>query len=213
MRKIVCAVILALLLLALLTLTFSIQAEQAIFYDDFDAGLVQWNNFGYPTPATFQDPSFEDGWGYSTEGDSWHLSGSWSKQLIDISNGIVVEFRVKQGAGNIWDYIAIGIGGARSGYTEEYQPWYFIVAIYGRNPNDNADYTDDIQYSVFFNETSLPTYIEDAANDHEFHIFKMVYNSITNLVDFYKDGNYVVTLQAHCLNSHGEVKLRYKPLL
>jgi hypothetical protein len=73
---------------------------------------------------------------------------------------------------------------------------YFIVAIYGRNPNDNADYTDDIQYSVFFNETSLPTYIEDAANDHEFHTFKMVYNSITNLVDFYKDGNYVVTLQA-----------------
>jgi hypothetical protein len=69
--------------------------------DPYNAGLVQWNNFGYPTPATFQDPSFEDGWGYSTEGDSWHLSGSWSKQLIDISNGIVVEFRVKQGAGNI----------------------------------------------------------------------------------------------------------------
>ena len=90
MRKIVCAVILALLLLALLTLTFSIQAEQAIFYDDFDAGLVQWNNFGYPTPATFQDPSFEDGWGYSTEGDSWHLSGSWSKNLSTLAMALLL---------------------------------------------------------------------------------------------------------------------------
>jgi hypothetical protein len=97
------AIALTLLLTSMLTLAFNIQRVKASFefYDDFANGLVQWNNFGYPTPSTFQDLGFHDGWGYSTEGDNWELSGSWSQQLLNISNGISLEFRVKQEAGDV----------------------------------------------------------------------------------------------------------------
>ncbi|MEM3628632.1 MAG: CARDB domain-containing protein [Candidatus Bathyarchaeia archaeon] len=192
-KRIVSGIMLILLVASMLTLTFSIHPAKAeyLFFDNFDTGLVQWNNFGYPTPSTFQDPSFEDGWGYSTEGDSWHLSGSWSKQLIDISQGIIVEFRVKQDAGNVWDYLAIGIGALQSGYSEEYGVLYFGIEIEGHNPNDNLELSDDILY-----EASPSMYIEDAANDHQFHIFKLVYDGLTNDVEFYKDGNFIVKLNA-----------------
>jgi thermitase len=168
-----------------------------IFYDEFDGGLVQWNNFGYPTPATFQDPGFWDGWGYSTEGDSWHQSGSWSKQFVDISNGVIVEFRVKQEAGNVWDmFNIIGIGRLQSDYREDYWPYYFGVGMAGHNPDGSPEGTDDICYVVYVNETLVREYREDAANDHQFHIFKIVYDGSTNMVEFYKDDNFVVALEA-----------------
>jgi parallel beta-helix repeat protein len=179
---------------------FSVQlvnSQEAVFNDDFDAGLVQWNNFGYPTPATFQDPSFEDGWGYSTEGDGWHQSGSWSKQLIDISNGVIVEFRVKQEAGDVWDmFYIIGVGRLQSGYREDYWPYYFGIGVNGHNPDGSPEGTDDIYYVVYVNETFGREYREDAANDHQFHIFKIVYDGSTNMVEFYKDDNFVVALEA-----------------
>jgi subtilisin family serine protease len=169
-----------------------VKVMYAIFYDDFDAGLVQWNNFGSPTPATFWNPVFWDGWGYSTEGDSWYASGSWSKQLIDISNGVIVEFRVKQEAGNVWDmFYIIGFGGIQSGYREDYWPYYFGIGIMGHNPDGSAGGTDDIQY-----KTAIAEYIEDAANDHQFHIYKMIYDGLTCNVEFYKDDNFIGILNA-----------------
>lgn len=192
---------LTLLLLSLFVFSIHRAKDRAkgnyIFYDDFDTGLTQWNNFGSPTPATFQDPSFKDGWGYSTEGDGWYDSGSWSKQLIDISNGIIIEFRVKQEAGDIWDeFDGIGIGRIQSGYRENHIPYYFQVGIEGRNPDANPQSTDDILYTVFVDEHTVRQYIEDAANDHAFHVFKIVYDGSTNYVDFYRDNNLIATLEA-----------------
>ena len=192
---------LTLLLMGILTLAFSVQPVRSdyVFYDDFDGGLVQWNNFGYPTPATFQDPSFEDGWGYSTEGDANYGSGSWSKQLIDISNGIVVEFRVKQEAGNVWDmFYVIGVGSWQSGYGDyEHWSYYFGVSILGHNPDGNAEGTDDIVYLAGQRDVGpVSEYREDGANDHQFHVFRIVYDGLTNDVEFYRDDDLVVTLNA-----------------
>jgi len=174
-----------------------VKVTEYIFFDDFNIGLIQWNNFGSPTPSTFQDPSFEDGWGYSTEGDSWYQSGSWSKQLINLSNGIVIEFRVRQEVGDVWDmFCIIGVGRLQSGYREDYWPYYFGVGVNGRNPDGSPEGTDDIYYVVYVNETFVREYREDAANDHQFHIFKIVYDGSTNMVEFYKDDNFVVALEA-----------------
>jgi hypothetical protein len=158
MKKTVFGIMLTLLLMGMLRLASNIEPVKAkvALYDDFDGGLVQWNNFGSPLPSTFQDPSFHDGWGYSTEGDNWELSGSWSQQLLNISNGISLEFRVKQEAGDVWDYIVIGIGLVQAGYREDSHPLYFLIGIYGHNPNLNSQETDDIEYGVFNEKTSNP---------------------------------------------------------
>ena len=193
-RKTVSGIMLTPLLIGMVTLAFNTEPVKAEyeFYDDFDGGLVQWNNFGYPTPSTFQDPGFHDGWGYSTEGDGWHQSGSWSKTLLDISNGITVEFRVKQDAGNVWDmFNIIGVGKLQSGYSEDYWPHYFGVGIDGHNPDNNPEGTDHIFYL-----TDTAYYIEYAANDHQFHTYKIKYDESSNEVEFYKDDNLVTTLTA-----------------
>lgn len=193
----VSGIMLIILLIGILTLASNIEPAEAgyEFYDDFDGGLVQWNNFGSPTPSTFQYPEFHDDWGYSTEGDGSYESGSWSNQTFDISNGIVTEFRVMQEGGNVWDYIYITIGSLQSGYNETLRDYYFGILIAGRNPEANSENSDDIVY-VVFNGTSYTSYVEDAANDYQFHTFKIVYNSTTSLVEFYKDDDHVVTLEA-----------------
>ncbi|MEW6069860.1 MAG: hypothetical protein AB1485_04525 [Candidatus Thermoplasmatota archaeon] len=40
------------------------------------------------------------------------------------------------------------------------------------------------------------TYTEDAANDHNFHIYKIIYNGTNNQVTFYRDGMLITTLTA-----------------
>jgi len=174
--------------------TARVTAGRILFSDDFDGGLVQWNNFGDPPPSTFQDPSFQDEWGYSTEGDYWQRSGSWSKSLLGISKSIIIEFRVKQGEGELLDYMFIGIGALQSDYNWESMPSYFGIEIWGHRPYDNPGLTDDIWYIAGF--PSPVVHVEDAANDHQFHTFKIKYDGSTNLVEFYKDNKNVTTLDA-----------------
>lgn len=143
-------------------------------------------------PERFRIQALKTGGGYSTGGDGWYQSGSWSKKLIDISEGVVVEFRVKQEAGYIWDmFNVIGFGRLQGEYRENYWPYYFRVAILGHNPDANPPSTDDIHYSVYISE-----YIEEAANDHQFHTFKVIYDGFTNDVEFYKDDMFIVKLNA-----------------
>ncbi|MEW6070113.1 MAG: PKD domain-containing protein, partial [Candidatus Thermoplasmatota archaeon] len=77
-------------------------------------------------------------------------------------------------------------------YAEDDWPSYFGVGIYGRNPDGSAEGTDDICYSAF----SATSYIENAANDHEFHVYTIKYDGLTNKVEFYRDNIHITTLTA-----------------
>ncbi|CAD6493894.1 MAG: hypothetical protein CHKLHMKO_00571 [Candidatus Argoarchaeum ethanivorans] len=157
------------------------------FFDDFDAGLGKWNNFGSPTPVTFESAEFHDGWGYSTKGDHTYRSGSYSKALLDVTSGTTVDFRVKQGTGhNHWDrFRDIGIGSLQSGYTESSHPEYFTVALRGGSEND-------ITYQAYNGKT----YTEEGADDHQFHRYSMKYNSSNDQIAYYRDEQLNTTLTA-----------------
>ena len=164
---------------------------QVIFEDEFADGLVKWNNFGYPSPGTFQNSAFRDGWGYATNGDGYYPSGSYSKELIDMTAPFEVEFRVKQEKGSSWwwrgryeswwDFCIIGIGAVQSGYSQSSIPMYFSTGIKGYRPDGDIWYT----------ASGSPTYYE-TANDYQFHTYLMRYNLAT--VEFYRDGNLITTL-------------------
>ncbi|KPV63563.1 MAG: hypothetical protein AOA66_0840 [Candidatus Bathyarchaeota archaeon BA2] len=71
------------------------------------------------------------------------------------------------------------------------RPYLFGVGIMGHNPDNNPEGTDDIYY-----RTDTEQYIEDAANDHQFHTYKIKYDGFSNEVEVYKDGSLVTTLTA-----------------
>ncbi len=157
------------------------------FFDDFDSGLSKWNNVGYPSPGTFSDASFHDGWGYATNGDATDNSGSHTKSLFDVTNGLTVRFRVKQLAGDTWDmFYTIGVGRKQSGYTDSSYDYYFGVRIHGDNPDGHVDYSRDIVYQVY----GGTQYVEDYANDLQFHVYEIKFDG-SSCVTFYKDGTQV----------------------
>ncbi|RZB28779.1 MAG: hypothetical protein AEth_01781 [Candidatus Argoarchaeum ethanivorans] len=157
------------------------------FFDDFDAGLGKWNNFGTPTPVTFESIEFHDGWGYSTKGDSWYRSGSYSKALLDVTSGTTVDFRVKQGTGHAsWDrFNDIGIGSLQYGYTESSHPEYFTIALRDGSLND-------ITYQAYNGKT----YTKEGTDDHQFHRYSMKYNSSNDQIAYYRDEQLNTTLTA-----------------
>ena len=166
---------------------------ETLFMDNFDSGLSNWASFGTPLPSTFYDTSFEDNWGYTTNGDGWYQSGSYTYQKFDLNHPFVVEFRLKQPAGYTWDLISVNVGRYSDGYSENDHPAYFGIQVFGVNPDGVQDLTNDIRYRCY-NGSNYSYFTEDQANDHQFHTYKMYYDPNLHSVTFYRDGYEICTL-------------------
>jgi len=161
------------------------------FFDDFNKGLDKWINFGSPTPTTFRDSSFHDGWGYSSKGDSWHPSGSYSKRLVYIKDGITVEARARVAKGcQHYGFLTFGIGTVQKGYSERSRLCeLFAICISGESAMG--------QYIFYGN-----TYFDGGGqikepNDFKFHRYTMKYDPITQNVTYYRDGKYICSINIH----------------
>lgn len=178
-----------------------------LFFEDFDAGLGKWTNFGDPSPETFQNSGFHDNWGYSTKGDSTYPSGSYSSrysnQLIDISKGIIIESRHKEGDGltDDWQYMTLGIGKLQSGYNDGDVSPSTIGEVYFDYITSGADYPEDYQKVIQYHHHSYdnpgPTYCLNESNDFQWHRYTIKYNPSTTNATYYQDGTF------KCTNSSG----------
>ncbi|MCK5797961.1 MAG: DUF2341 domain-containing protein, partial [Deltaproteobacteria bacterium] len=114
-----------------------------LFFDDFDGGLGQWTGFGSPLPKTVAEASCHDGWAYTTNGDLNYASGSFSKTLLDLTHGVVIEARIRQLAGaGPWDMLyGFALGAAASGYTDRNIPLLASVRVNGTRPDAHPEQT------------------------------------------------------------------------
>jgi predicted small secreted protein len=164
------------------------------FFDDFNAGLGKWTNFGSPSPITFQSAEFHDGWGYSTNGDSWYPSGSYSNMLVEVADGKTVEVRLKVADGwSDWDYLGIGMGSLQTGYDDRttLAETFFMIHASG------AQYPDGLEDVIAYHNPwwdhphSLAAYIEP--NDFAWHRYTIKYDPLTTNATYYQNGIFKVS--------------------
>lgn len=159
------------------------------FFDDFDAGLGKWTNFGSPSPITFESDEFHDGWGYSTNGDGWYPSGSYSNTLVDITNGTTVEVRLKVADGwSDWDYLGIGMGSLQTGYDDRTTLAEAFFMIHASGAQYPSGLEDVIAYHNpwWDHPTTAAAYIEP--NDFAWHRYTIKYDPSTGNATYYQDG-------------------------
>jgi PKD repeat protein len=162
------------------------------FFDDFEGGLGKWTNFGSPSPVTFSSTEFHDGWGYSTEGDSWYPSGSYSKTLVNVAEGIVIEARLKvKDSTSDWDYLGLGIGSLQSGYNDgsgtpgTLDEVYFAIHVSGAQYPSYAQ--DVIAYHNMWWDHPVSSAVYMESNDFGWHRYTIKYDPLTTVASYYKD--------------------------
>ena len=159
-----------------------------ILFDDFDTGLGKWYNFGSPSPFTFQNADFHDGWGYDSGGDSVYASGSYSTLLINVSQGITIESRQKQpicSNDDRWAFLFVGLGSQQSGYREDTGGLvHFGYNIRGSNVHNTGTGNDIVYHSDYY-DGGGGAFSE--VNDQQFHRFTIKYDGGVK-VEYYRDG-------------------------